>query len=134
MPIQGDGDMFKRIDHIEIVPRDIDACIEFYTRILRFRLVERKAIDAPPVREVAYLALDDTTLEVVAVENPAPRGSDEWRVGYRMIALEVGDMEEVLAYLESKGIALSWGPVDLGDSIRAEIRDPDGLPIELRQW
>jgi glyoxylase I family protein len=25
-------------------------------------------------------------------------------------------------------------PVDLGDSFRGEIRDPDGLILELRQW
>jgi hypothetical protein len=25
-------------------------------------------------------------------------------------------------------------PVDLGHSLRGEIRDPDGLIIELRQW
>jgi len=31
-------------------------------------------------------------------------------------------------------VAPSWGPVTIGKSIRAEIKDPDGFPIELRQW
>lgn len=51
-----------------------------------------------------------------------------------MIALEVEDMEKVIKYLTSKGVGISWGPVTLGKSQRAEIKDPDGLSIELRQW
>ena len=43
-------------------------------------------------------------------------------------------MTKAVAYLEGKGIAIAWGPIDLGDSFRGEIRDPDGLTIELRQW
>jgi glyoxylase I family protein len=31
-------------------------------------------------------------------------------------------------------VPITWGPVNLGDSRRAEIHDIDGLPIELRQW
>lgn len=45
---------------------------------------------------------------------------------YRMIALEVEDMD--------KGIFPSAGPVTLGTSKRAEILDPNGNSIELRQW
>ena len=40
----------------------------------------------------------------------------------------------IIAYLERKGIAIVREPVDLGDSFRGEIRDPDGLIIELQQW
>jgi glyoxylase I family protein len=39
-----------------------------------------------------------------------------------------------VAHLKSKGIEITIPPVDLGDSFRGEIRDPDGLIIELRQW
>ncbi len=55
-------------------------------------------------------------------------------MGYRLLALEVDDMEAAANYLASRGVALAWGPIALGTSVRAEIRDPDGLPIELRQW
>ncbi len=43
-------------------------------------------------------------------------------------------MAKTVDYLEAKGIAIVLEPVDLGDSFRGEIRDPDGLIIELRQW
>jgi len=31
-------------------------------------------------------------------------------------------------------VEITWGPITLGKSKRAEIKDPDGLSIELRQW
>ena len=87
-----------------------------------------------PLKEVIYLELSDTVLEFLAVESPADKSLESWQIGYRMIALEVEDMNKTVEYLKNKGIGLSWGLVDLGGSIRAEIKDPDGLSIELRQW
>jgi len=46
----------------------------------------------------------------------------------------VEDMDVALAALNAKGVATAWGPVKRPDYARAEIRDPDGNPIELRQW
>ncbi len=51
-----------------------------------------------------------------------------------LVAAQVADMDKAIAYLAGKGVAVTWGPVLLGKSKRAEIQDPDGLPIELRQW
>ena len=126
--------MFKRIDHVEIIPGNTDITINFYTNILNFKVKERKQIDKPPMKEVIFLELHDTTIELVSVQNPSPRSSDPWQIGYRMFALEVEDMDEAIAYLKSKGVEISMGPVNLGKSKRAEIKDPDGLCIELRQW
>jgi glyoxylase I family protein len=47
---------------------------------------------------------------------------------------KVENMDEAIAYLRSKNVEISLGPVNLGKSKRAEIKDPDGLSIELRQW
>jgi hypothetical protein len=43
-------------------------------------------------------------------------------------------MTRAVDYLKGKGVAIAREPVDLGDSFRGEIRDPDDLIIELRQW
>ena len=43
-------------------------------------------------------------------------------------------MEAATTYLGGQGVGVTWGPTDLGDCIRAEITDPDGLTIELREW
>ncbi len=126
--------MFKRIDHIEIIPRDADITIDFYTNIFNFKVKERKKIDKPPMKEVIFLELNGTTIELVSVQSPSSRSSDPWQIGYRMFALEVEDMDEAITYLKSKKVEISLEPVNLGNSKRAEIKDPDGLSIELRQW
>ncbi|MDQ1274603.1 MAG: lactoylglutathione lyase [Euryarchaeota archaeon] len=125
--------MFKRIDHVEILPGDFDRSMAFYQDVLDFRLVSRMPVQVGPLKEIAYLQLGDTIIELLHMENPAPMSASV-TVGYRAIALEVESMEAVTAYLRDHGVFLTWGPLDLGTSIRAEITDPDGLIIELREW
>ena len=126
--------MFKRIDHVEIVPRDVRKAIDFYTDILGFRIKSRNEVKMPPMREVIYLQLGDTVIEIISVDNPKAKSEIPWEIGYRAIALEVEDMTKAVDYLKSKGIDMARQPLDLGGAFRGEIRDPDGLIIELRQW
>ncbi len=86
------------------------------------------------MQEAIYLTLNDKILELISVTNPSSPSIEQWQVGYKMMAIEVTDMDKVLNYLKSKGISPSCRPVNLGNSKRAEIKDPDGLSIELRQW
>lgn len=126
--------MFRRIDHVEIVPADLERSLRFYSDVLGFRLKSRMPVNAPPLREVIYLTLGDTMLELLGVDGlPAPSG-ESWQVGCRGLALEVDDMGAAVAALAEKGVKPTVGPVDLGASLRAEIRDPDGVMIELREW
>jgi glyoxylase I family protein len=125
--------MFKRIDHVEIIPSDLEKSIKFYTEVLGFKLKERFKVESPPLEEVAFLQLGDTMLEFLKVKDPAAT-SEEWQVGYKRMALEVEYMDKAVVYLASKGIKPIWDPIDLGKSKRAEVKDPDGLSIELRQW
>jgi glyoxylase I family protein len=126
--------MFKKIDHVEIVPHDFERAIGFYTTVLGFKVKDRREVDVPPLQEVAFLALGDTVLELLRVKDPSSPSLDSWHAGYRMMALEVDDMDKAVEYLAGKGVAITWGPVTLGKSVRAEIKDSEGFPIELRQW
>lgn len=127
--------MFKRIDHIELVPSNLDATTDFYIRVLGFKERERMEIEGhPPLRQVVYLELGDTVLELLEFDQLEPWMGPSPRVGYRMLALEVDSMEEALAHLERHSVEPTMGPFDAGGSLRAEISDPDGLPIELREW
>ncbi len=125
--------MFKKIDHVEITPSNMDKTIRFYTDIFGFTVKMRRKVDNPPLEEVAFLELGGTVLELVSVKNPAPPSSVP-QVGYRMMAIEVEDMDKAVAYLKGKGVEISAPPINLGTSKRGEIKDPDGLIIELRQW
>ncbi len=126
--------MFKRIDHVEIVPMNAEKTIDFYVNIIGFKIRSRNIVKMPPMKEIIYLELGDTIIEIISADDPMPKSEAPWEVGYRGIALEVEDMTKATDYLEGKGIPIVREPVDVGDSFRGEIRDPDGLMIELRQW
>jgi catechol 2,3-dioxygenase-like lactoylglutathione lyase family enzyme len=126
--------MFKRIDHVEIIPSDLEKTIDFYVNVLGFEVKRRQKVQVPPLQEVVYLRLGDTDIELLSVKDPDPSSQAQWQVGYRMMALEVDDMNETIEYLKGKGVELTLGPMTIGKSTRAEIKDPNGISIELRQW
>jgi catechol 2,3-dioxygenase-like lactoylglutathione lyase family enzyme len=129
--------MFKRIDHIEIVTDKPDQTAVFYTDVLGFSVKGRERVDLSGGAAVnlAYLDLGGTVVELVSFEgipvDPMPRLE---HLGYRMIALEVEDMQKASDYLKGKGVEIVWGPMVTDTYARAEIRDPNGYGIELRQW
>jgi catechol 2,3-dioxygenase-like lactoylglutathione lyase family enzyme len=129
--------MFKRIDHIELLTADPERAVAFYTGVLGFRERERVRIPQTPSGplELVYLDLGGTTVEVMCYPQASiAERSTEARLGWQCLALEVEDMDAALAELKAKGIEPSWGPVKRPTYARAEIRDPDGNGIELRQW
>jgi glyoxylase I family protein len=130
--------MFKRIDHVELVTDQPERTVKFYTEVLGFAVksrdrIERSGLGVP--MDLAYLDLGGTVVELMSYEGatvaPAPQ---EEHLGYRMMALEVDDMEKTVDYLKTKGVDVVWGPKVREKYVRAEISDPDGNHIELRQW
>lgn len=130
--------MFKRIDHIELLTASPERAIAFYVGVLGFREGARMRIPETPAGplDLVYLDLGGTTVEVMCYPDARaiPPRSAEQRLGWQCLALEVEDMDGALGMLEEKGVKAAWGPVKRPDYARAEIRDPDGNPIELRQW
>jgi glyoxylase I family protein len=131
--------MFKKIDHVEIVTNDLDRSVDFYTNVLGFKAKLTQRIDPSSLGvpiNIVYLELGGSAVELIWYEGaaiaPAPTAE---QLGYRMMAIEVEDMTKAVAYLKAKGVDLSWGPRVFEDRYaRAEIRDPNGYRIELRQW
>ena len=130
--------MFKKIDHVEIVTNEPDRSLEFYTGILGFTLRFRDRVPLPGGAgslDIAYLDLGGTAIELLTYGNtPVEPAPQKLQLGYRMMALEVDDMKKTLEYLKARGIDPVWGPVFREKYARAEIRDPNGYHIELRQW
>ena len=131
--------MFKRIDHVEIITDHPERTVDFYTEVLGFKVrsrdrVERSGAGVPI--NLVYLELGGTTVELITYEGakvaPAPSGI---HLGYNLIALEVDDMQKAIQFLKTKGVEVVWGPKTRDrHSVRAEITDPNGYHIELRQW
>ena len=130
--------MFKRIDHVEIVTDQPERTAQFYTEVLGFTVKARDRIEragSGTALNLVYLDLGGTVVELISYEgvavDPAPQNE---HLGYRMIALEVDDMQQTADYLKEKGVAIVWGPIVRPTYARAEICDPNGYRIELRQW
>jgi catechol 2,3-dioxygenase-like lactoylglutathione lyase family enzyme len=130
--------MFKRIDHVEIVTDQLDRTVQFYTEVLCFTVkardrIERSSLGTP--MDLVYLDLGGTVVELISYEGarvePAPQKE---HLGYRMIALEVDDMQKTADFLKTRGVDFVWGPRFRETYARAEIADPNGYRIELRQW
>ena len=126
--------MLKRLDHVELIPSDFERSLDFYTTVLGGELAHRYAIDDPALAEVAYVKIGDSAVELLRAPDAQAQVQEGERIGYRLMAFEVGDMLQVLAELSGHGVTTSWGPRETPAFIRAEITDPDGNAIELRQW
>ena len=125
--------MITRIDHVHVVATDMDKSIAFYTDILGFRLVRR--VQSGPQdarRELAYVGLGDVLLELLSPSQVAQIAG----LATKPFALTVNDMAATLEELVSKGVEIVT-PQRKGsffEGLMAEIKDPSGLTIELREW
>ena len=130
--------MFKRIDHVEIVTEDLERAVQFYSDVLGFKVRARDHIDRSTLGvslDLVYLDLGGTGIELIKYGGSVAPAPSQTHLGYRMMALEVADMQSTIDYLKTKGVPVTWGPrVREGEYSRAEIRDPDGHSIELRHW
>jgi glyoxylase I family protein len=130
-----DRNLFKRIDHVEFITMDIEKTLDFYTGVLGFSIKRRQQPrPGSPFKEIVFLTLGNTMLEVLVVPDATPAEDGPPRVAYRMMALEVEDMEKAVNFLKSRGIELTRPLMDMGNAKRGEIKDPNGLSIELRWW
>ena len=126
--------MIETIDHVEIVTRDMDRSIEFYTNVLGFSMHSRRKFDGSKgMTEIVYLKLGESMLELLEFPDAKEVGEVP-QVGVRMIALRVSNMDEEVERLTGLGVEISQPPRDLGTSKRGEIKDLNGISIELRQW
>jgi glyoxylase I family protein len=129
--------MFKRIDHVELITDQPERTEKFYTEVLGFKVRGRNRVPQPhnAVLNLVYLDLGGTVVELISYEgvtvDPMPKLE---HLGYRMIALEIDDMQQTADYLKERGFPIVWGPKVTDTYARAEIRDPNGYGIELRQW
>jgi glyoxylase I family protein len=126
--------MFKRIDHIEIVSTNPEKTLNFYTEILGFKIQWRFKPEGASQAEIVFLELGGTLIEMFLGRNASPASTEQRQAGYRRIGLEVEDMDKTIEYLKAKGVEISSGPRATRENLKlAEIKDPDGLPIELIQ-
>lgn len=127
--------MFRGIQHCALVVSDLEASKRFYGEALGLTEIAR-----PPsfefagawfragTDEVHLIVEGDTTMRAgAAVAGPA--------LGVGLVthlALEVDDLEAMLARVNENGIEIGGGPMPRGDGVdQAFFLDPDGYVVEM---
>jgi glyoxylase I family protein len=74
--------MFKRVDHVEIVPSDANEPLTLRQHP-EFQNHKQEPGQSAAHGEVIYLQLGDTVIEVISADGPTPKSEQPWQVGYR---------------------------------------------------
>lgn len=121
--------LFRRLAHVCIGATDLAETERFYVEMLGMD----KAFDFTRAgRRIGfYLKAGDTTfIEVFAEEDEV---NDE-RPLIRHFCLEVEELEEAIAALQSQGLEISKKKFGADGAWQAWITDPSGVRIELMQY
>jgi len=127
----------RRIDHVAIAVPNIDAALPFFTEVLGLEVTHTDVEEGQGV-VVAFLPAGDSELELIEPVDAdsgvarflARRGS-----GMHHLCLEVDDIDEAVARLREKGVALIDETPYIGTGGRRIVfihpRSAHGLLIEL---
>jgi catechol 2,3-dioxygenase-like lactoylglutathione lyase family enzyme len=116
---------------INAIAADIDKTIDFYTDIMGFKVTKRTKVQKPYPKDTVSLSLNNTITELEFFKDGYSTPMTPLRVGYHQLIVEVDNLDDTIKYLTGKGIELYWNPETFGKYRRAEIKDPNGLPIVL---
>ncbi len=144
-----------RMQHIAIEVSDTDRSIEWYRRVLGFKITERHAafeVEGIPV-ELTFMRLANVHHEIVLVHNPKktyrmkprPEADFDGPPNFHHAAFECDNRDDWLALLDrirAEGAEVVRGPVlhsfvqprgdgSWGENEAVYILDPDGHRIEL---
>ncbi len=134
-------DDVRRIDHVAIVVRSLDAALAFYRDILG--LAPARVIDFPAEGiKLAFLPLggpEGTALELLEATDPTTgvaRFLEKRGEGLHHVCLEVPDIDSALAALRAAGVAvLDTSPrrTAEGRGVFVHPRSTSGVLLELVQ-
>lgn len=122
----------NKVHHIAILCSDYQKSKTFYTEVLGLTII-REIYREERQSYKLDLALNGTyVVELFSFPNPPKRPSRPEAVGLRHLAFEVINLEETVAFLDSKNIESE--PIRIDDTTEKRftfIADPDALPIEF---
>ena len=122
----------NRVHHIAIICSDYRRSLDFYTRVLGFRVIAEHYRAERHSYKTDLALGDDYVIELFSFPSPPARVSRPEAAGLRHLAFEVNDIDDAVKELDAQGID--------HESIRTDeytgkrflfFADPDDLPIEL---
>ncbi len=125
-----------RLLHTMIRVMDIDASIDFYTRLLGMKLLRKRDFEKGRFT-LAFVGYGDEKSNTVVelTHNWDQKEPYEMGNAFGHLAIAVPDAYAVCDALEKEGVPVPRpaGPMKGGERIIAFIEDPDGYKIELVQ-
>jgi len=122
----------NKVHHIAILCSDYEKSKLFYTEVLGLTII-REIYREERQSYKLDLALNGTYIvELFSFPNPPKRPSRPEAVGLRHLAFEVINLDETVAFLNSKKIESE--PIRIDETTEKRftfIADPDELPIEF---
>ncbi len=118
--------------HVAIIGSDYEKSKHFYVDILGFSIIrETFRADRQSYKLDLRVGSGDV-IELFSFPNPPPRVSQPEACGLRHLAFGVDEIEETVAYLKSKGVAVEAIRRDEITGRRFTFfKDPDDLPLEI---
>lgn len=127
----------KRIEHVGVVVRDVDASRKLWEECFGIRL---GGTEANSIRRLALYPIGDSMVELISGTTPDSKHQRmvaEGKGGLNHICFEVEDIDEALAELKAKGIPLIDQVPRIGHAgCRIAFLDPsatEGCLIELAE-
>jgi lactoylglutathione lyase len=122
-----------RILHTMLRVGDLDRSVNFYTGVLRMKLL--RTTDRPEQKyKLAFVGYDDEA-EGAVLELTYNYGVSGYDLGsaYGHVAIEVPDAAAACQAVRNRGgnVTREAGPVKGGTTVIAFVEDPDGYKIEL---
>ena len=125
--------MLNLTHHIAIICSDRDKALDFYMNKLGFAMI--REVERPQQGDILIMLHSGQTVLELFIRPDAPaRVNDPEAQGLRHLAFHVDNMDEAVAWLNSRGVETE--PVR-NDTINGGrftfFHDPDGLPLELHE-
>ncbi|GHI01056.1 methylmalonyl-CoA epimerase [Neobacillus kokaensis] len=100
--------MIKKVDHIGIAVKSLEAVLPFYTEVLHLPLLKIEEVESQMVK-VAFLQAGEIKLELLepmSAESAVAKFIEKRGEGIHHVALGVDSIEERIAELQNKGIRM----------------------------
>lgn len=122
----------NKIHHIAILCSDYEKSKHFYTQILGLTIVQEIYREERESYKLDLALNGEYIIELFSFPNPPQRPSRPEAAGLRHLAFEVINLEETIAFLNTKNVDSEPIRVDeLTQKRFTFIADPDLLPIEF---
>lgn len=122
----------NKVHHIAIICSDYSKSKQFYIDVLGLTIIQEIYREERQSYKLDLALNGDYIIELFSFPNPSKRPSRPEAAGLRHLAFEVSNLEETIAFLNSKNVESE--PIRIDEMTQKRftfIADPDKLPLEF---